>query len=66
VLGQQLVEVVAGDAAGDARVPLPDAVGVAVAQVAQAGVDPPRRPPAAMIEASSSSLVGPTVIRSPS
>ncbi len=39
VLGQQLVEVVAGDAARNARKFFADEVGVAVAQAGQAGID---------------------------
>ena len=39
VFGEQLVEVVAGDAAGNARKLLPDERGVAVAEAREAGVD---------------------------
>ena len=44
VLGKQIVEVVAGDAARNAREFLPDQVGVAVAQAGQAGIDLPFAP----------------------
>ncbi len=40
VLGQEVVEVVAGDAPRDLRIALADQVGVAVAQLEQAAVDP--------------------------
>ena len=67
VLGQQVIEVVARDPAREVfGISAANLVGVAVAEVLEPGVDLSRRPPAAMIRSSSSSLVAPTVMRVPS
>ena len=67
VLGQKLVEVVAGDAAGNVRELGADRVGVLVANGREAWRrSRPGGPPCWMIDASSASLVAPTVICVPS
>ena len=66
VFGEELVEVVAGDAAGDVGEALADEGGIFVAEAFEAFVDFPARPPAAMMASSSGSGVGPTVRRVPS
>ena len=66
VLRQQLVEVVAGDAARNVGKTLPDQIGVGIADAAQAGINLALASAAAMMAASSCSLVRPTVMRVPS
>ena len=66
VFGQQLVEVVAGDAAGNAGKFFADQCGIAVADAREAGVDLAHAAAGADERSSSAGVVAPTVMRVPS